>query len=70
MTSKKTFNEVDKASISKIKNYGNELITEVNKLDAETENNTLLKDKKYFCYNKEISNSKDEKSIHIRDNTK
>ena len=67
MTSKITFNEVDETSISKIKNDGNELITGANKLDDETKNKALIKDIEYFYYSKEISNSKDEKSIHIGD---
>ena len=38
-----------------------ELITELNKLDAETKNKTLLKAIEYYYYSKKLSNSKDGK---------
>ena len=38
-----------------------ELITELNKLDAETKNKTLLKAIEYYYYSKKLSKSKDGK---------
>ena len=46
----------------KLSKERNELITELNKLDAETKNKTLLKAIEYnYYYNKKLSNSKDSK---------
>ena len=42
----------------KLKKERNELITELNKLDIETKNKTLLKAIEYYYYNKKLSNSK------------
>ena len=44
----------------KLSKERNELITELNKLDAETKNKTLLKAIEYY-YSKKLSNSKDGK---------
>ena len=45
----------------KLKKERNELITELNKLDANTKNKTLLKAIEYYYYSKKLSNSKDGK---------
>ena len=45
----------------KLEKERNELITELNKLDAETKNKTLLKAIEYYYYSKKLSNSKDGK---------
>ena len=45
----------------KLKKERNELITELNKLDANTKNKTLLKVIEYYYYSKKLSNSKDGK---------
>ena len=45
----------------KLKKERNELITELNKLDVETKNKTLLKVIEYYYYSKKLSNSKDGK---------
>ena len=45
----------------KLKKERNDLITELNKLDANTKNKTLLKVIEYYYYSKKLSNSKDGK---------
>jgi len=45
----------------KLEKERNELVTELNKLDAETKNKTLLKTIEYYYYSKKLSNSKDGK---------
>ena len=46
---------------NKLKKERNDLITELNKLDANTKNKTLLKVIEYYYYSKKLSNSKDSK---------
>ena len=46
---------------NKLKKERNDLITELNKLDANTKNKTLLKVIEYYYYSKKLSNSKDGK---------
>ena len=46
---------------NKLKKERNDLITELNKLDANTKNKTLLEIIEYYYYSKRISESKEEK---------
>ena len=47
--------------MNKTKKERNELITELNKLDAKTKNKTIIKTIKYFYYSKRLSNSNNDK---------
>ena len=46
---------------NKLKKERNDLITELNKLDANKKNKTLLESIEYFYYSKKLSNAKGEK---------